>query len=56
MNPTFALALTVVLVGVVAYALRRLIGGGRSGDFDAGEVSQNWLTQHRAGKQDDRFS
>ena len=55
MNPTFAIALTVLVVGVVAYALLRFISGSRAGGFDAGVVSQSWLTQHRAGKQDDRF-
>jgi hypothetical protein len=54
MNFSFAIALAVVVVGVAAYALRRFIGRGR--DFGAGVISQSWLTQHRAGKQDDRFS
>jgi hypothetical protein len=54
MNLTFAIALTVVVVGVAAYGLRRFIGRGR--DFNAGVISQSWLTQHRAGKQEDRFS
>ena len=54
MNLTFAIALIVVVVGVAAYGLHRFIGRGR--DFGAGVISQSWLTQHRAGKQEDRFS
>ena len=54
MNLTFALALTVIVVGVAVYGLRRFMGRGR--DFGAGVISQSWLTQHRAGKQEDRFS
>jgi hypothetical protein len=54
MSLTFAIALMVIVVGVAAYALRRFIGRGH--DFSAGVISQSWLTQHRAGKQEDRFS
>jgi hypothetical protein len=58
MNPSLvAIALTAGVIGVVAYALRRfLFSGGRSAGLDAGVVSQSWLTEHRSGKQEDRFS
>ncbi len=53
---TIALASTVV-IGSVAYMLRHYIfNTRRTADFDGGVVSQSWLVEHRAGKQDDRFS
>ena len=58
MNSTLlAIVLGTALVAVVTYVLRRLRLWGRSStDLDAGTISQSWLTQHRAGKQEDRFS
>jgi multisubunit Na+/H+ antiporter MnhC subunit len=55
-TPT-SLILTAVVVALAIYTVRHFIQGRRrSADFDAGTVSQNWLTEHRAGKQNDRFS
>jgi hypothetical protein len=58
MTPSLiAIALAAGVVGIAAYAVRRFIlNGGRSADFDAGAVSQSWLTEHRTGKHNDRFS
>jgi hypothetical protein len=57
MTPSLiALTLAAGVVAVAAYALRRFLHGGHSADFDAGAVSQSWLTEHRTGKQNDRFS
>jgi hypothetical protein len=58
MNSTIiAIALSSTVVGAVAFMLRRYFASGRRTDeFDGGVVSQSWLVEHRAGKQDDRFS
>jgi hypothetical protein len=50
-----AWALVVGGIAVAAYVLRRMVNAARSARFDTGEVSQNWLTEHRTGK-GDRFS
>lgn len=56
MEMTFgAWALAVGVVGATAYLLRIVFSGGRVEDFDAGAVSQSWLTEHKAGK-GERFS
>ena len=56
MNRTLIAALLVGLVGVVVYTFRHfLVTRRRSADFDAGTVSQSWLTEHRAAKHDDRY-
>jgi hypothetical protein len=52
-----AALLAAGLVVVIVYAFRHfMVTGRRSAHFDAGTVSQSWLTEHRAAKQDDRFS
>ena len=56
-----AIALTSTVIGVAGYMLRRYVFSARRSsstttDFDGGVVSQSWLVEHRAGKQDDRFS
>jgi hypothetical protein len=55
-----AIALTSTVIGVAGYMLRRYVFSARrpssTTDFDGGVVSQSWLVEHRAGKQDDRFS
>jgi hypothetical protein len=58
MNQTLVAAvLAVGLVGLVVYAFRHfIVTRRRSAHFDAGTVSQSWLTEHRAAKHDDRFS
>src|SRR5688572_1830527 len=44
----------VVVAGMVAVGLlwRRAHGQSISSDFDAGTVSESWLREHRADKQD----
>jgi hypothetical protein len=44
--------------GVAGLVLKRILSAGsnaRAG-IDVGAVSQGWLTEHRAGKREDRFS
>jgi hypothetical protein len=56
MEMTFsAWALAIGVVGAAAFVLRSLFNRGRAAEFDAGGVSQSWLTEHRTGK-GDRFS
>jgi len=57
MNSTLiAVALTSAVVVAIAFIVRHyLLSARRSADFDGGVVSQSWLIEHRAGKQDDRF-
>lgn len=50
-----AWALAVGVVGATGYLLRMLFSGGSAEEFDAGAVSQSWLTEHKAGK-GERFS
>ena len=51
-----AIALTSSVIGAAAYAFRYFTRGRRTAEFDGGVVSQSWLIEHRAGKQDDRYS
>jgi len=56
-SPVVAMALISAVIGMVAYALHHyIVRMRRHAEFDGGVVSQSWLTEHRAGKQDDRYS
>ncbi len=55
-SPLIAIAVVSIVGGAAAYLLRYLFRGRRDADFDGGSVSQSWLVEHRAGKQDDRYS
>ena len=49
----------IVAAGVAlsaAYVLLTMFRVRPSAEFDAGTVSQSWLTEHRTGKNTDRFS
>jgi hypothetical protein len=54
-TPVIAIALASVVVGIAAYLFRHF-SGRRPAEFDGGVLSQSWLVEHRAGKQDDRYS
>ena len=57
MELTFAAwILTAGVIGVGAYVVWGRFGARPSTEFDAGVVSQSWLTDHNAGKSGDRFS
>jgi hypothetical protein len=47
--------LAAAVVGAGWLILRRSLRRRRNEEFDAGGVSQSWLTEHKAGK-GDRFS
>jgi hypothetical protein len=60
MNSTL-IAIAVVAAtgaGALGYLVRYYLfrRPRRTAEFDGGVVSQSWLIEHRAGKQDDRFS
>lgn len=48
-------ALLIASVGAVVLVVRGVVNRTRTADFDAGGVSQSWLTEHKAGK-GERFS
>lgn len=48
-------ALVLGSAGVVALVARSVLNRARTAEFDAGGVSQSWLTEHKAGK-GERFS
>lgn len=55
----FTLAVWIVVAGVAgaaAYVCWNKFGPRQSAEFEAGTVSQSWLTDHQSGKNGDRFS
>ena len=57
MNAIWMAVLATALV--LGFALRRFLTSRAAvarGDIDFGSVSQSWLTEQRAGSQEDRFS
>ncbi len=57
MELTFAAWIVAAgVVGAAGYLMWSRFGPRPSAEFEAGAVSQSWLTDHRTGKSGDRFS